>query len=220
MTDDDERRRRILEVAADLFVERGYGGTRLRMVAKRAGVTPRTVRALTGSRAQLFAEVLASAPPSESATRVAAAAADPNAAPPVSVLIEAAGDAFATPERSWNVVELEALTRSHSDDEVRALETARLKARKANLKLVTEQTRRAGGIDDRIDDDAFVRFYQYKAFARHGSRATLSALRRALRAEPQPLLEEFLKDILSGEGLVVRGGRKASAETNGTTTSP
>ena len=158
MTDDDERRRRILEVAADLFVEKGYGGTRLRMVAKRAGVTPRTVRALTGSRAQLFAEVLASAPPSESATRVAAAAADPNAAPPVSVLIEAAGDAFATPERSWNVVELEALTRSHSDDEVRALETARLKARKANLKLVTEQTRRAGGIDDRIDDDAFVHF--------------------------------------------------------------
>ncbi|MEO6418909.1 MAG: hypothetical protein ABIP39_05855 [Polyangiaceae bacterium] len=77
-----------------------------------------------------------------------------------------------------------------------------------------------GGIDDRIDDDAFVRFYQYKAFARHGSRATLSALRRALRAEPQPLLEEFLKDILSGEGLVVRGGRKANAETNGTTTSP
>ncbi len=77
-----------------------------------------------------------------------------------------------------------------------------------------------GGVDDRIDDDAYVRFFQYKAFARHGSKATLSALRRAFRVEPQELLEEFLKDILTSEGLVVRGGRKASAETNGTTTSP
>jgi hypothetical protein len=78
----------------------------------------------------------------------------------------------------------------------------------------------AGGVDDHMDDDAFVRFYQYKAYARHGSRATLSALKRALKAEPQDLLEEFLKDVLGGEGLFVRGGRKASAETNGTTTNP
>ena len=78
----------------------------------------------------------------------------------------------------------------------------------------------AGGVEDHIDDDAFVRFFQYKAFARHGSRATLSALRRALKAEPHALLEEFLKDVLGGEALFVRGGRKASAETNGTTTNP
>ena len=158
MSDDDELRQRIVEAAADLFAETGYGGTKLRLVAERAGVAPRTVKALTGSRAQLFAQVLATRPPSESAARVAAAAADPEAAPPVSVLIEVAGDTFATPERSWNAVELEALTRAHSDDEVRALETARLQTRKANLKKVTEQTRRAGGIDERIDDDAFVHF--------------------------------------------------------------
>ncbi len=157
MTDDDLRQR-IVEVAADLFAENGYGGTKVRMVAERAGVTPRMVRQLTGSRAQLFAEVLATRPPSESAARIAAAAADPDAAPPVSVLIQVAGDTFATPERSWNVVELEALTRSHSDEDVRVLERDRLRKRKANLKKVTEQTRRAGGIDDRIDDDAFVHF--------------------------------------------------------------
>ena len=158
MTDDDELRQRIVDVAAELFAEHGYGGTKVSMVAERAGVPPRTVKALTGSRAELFAHVLATRPQSESAARVAAAAADPDAAPPVAVLIEAAGNAFATPERSWNVVELEALTRAHADAEVRALETARLQARKANLKKVTEQTRRAGGIDDRIDDDAFVHF--------------------------------------------------------------
>jgi len=128
------------------------------MVAERAGVTPRVVKQLTGSRAQLFADVLATRPPSESAARVAAAAADPDAAPPVSVLLEAAGDAFASPRRSWNVVELEALSRAHTDDEVRALEASRVQTRKANLKAVTEQTRRAGGIDERIGDDAFVHF--------------------------------------------------------------
>ena len=155
---DDELRQRILDAAAELFAQNGYGGTRTRMVAERAGGTPRVVKQLTGTRAQLFAEVLATRPPSESAARVAAAAADPEAAPPVSVLLEAAGNAFAWPGRSWNVVELEALSRAHTDEEVRSLETARLQTRKANLKAVTEQTRRAGGIDDRIGDDAFVHF--------------------------------------------------------------
>ena len=158
MTEGDELRQRIVEVAAELFAEEGYGGTKLRTVAERAGVTPRTVRQLTGNRAELFAQVLATRPTSESALRVAAAAADPDAAPPVSVLVEVAGDTFAAPERSWNVVELEALVRARTDDEVRALETDRIRARKANLKEVTEQTRRAGGMDDRIDDDAFVHF--------------------------------------------------------------
>jgi len=63
--------------------------------------------------------VLATRPPSDSAARVAAAAADPDAAPPVSVPIELAGDTFADPERSWNFAELEALARAHPDDEVR-----------------------------------------------------------------------------------------------------
>ena len=158
MTDDDELRLRIVESAAELFAENGYGGTKVHMVAERAGVTPRTVKQLTGNRAQLFARVLATRPPSESAARVAAAATDPAAAPPVSVLIEVAGDTFATPERSWNAIELEALTRAHADDEVRALASARFQRRKANLKTITEQTRSAGGIDDRVDDDAFVHF--------------------------------------------------------------
>ena len=158
MSDDEALRTRIVEVAADLFAENGYGGTKVRMVAERAGVTPRTVKQLTGSRAQLFALVLATRPPSDSAARVAAAAADPDAAPPVSVLIEVAGDTFAAPGRSWNVVELEALARAHTDDEVRVLATERLHLRKQNLTKVTEQTRRAGGIDDRIGDDAFVHF--------------------------------------------------------------
>ena len=81
MTDDDGLRQRIVEVAAELFAENGYGGTTVRMVAERTGVTRRTVKQLTGSRAQLFALVLATRPPSQTAAAVAAAAADPGAAP-------------------------------------------------------------------------------------------------------------------------------------------
>ena len=74
------------------------------------------------------------------------------------MLIEAAGQIFAAPELSWSVLELEALTRAHRDDDVRALETARLEKRAANMRTVTEQTRRAGGLDDDVDSDALVHF--------------------------------------------------------------
>ncbi len=158
MANDQETRQRIVDAAAELFAEHGYGGTRLRMVAERAGVTRLTVKRLTGGRPQLFAEVMAAKVTSDAADRVAAAAADPNAEPPLSVLLQAAAEIFADPERSWNVLELEALIQAHRDDEVRALETARVRKRWANMKALTEQTRRSGGLDDDVDDDAFAHF--------------------------------------------------------------
>ncbi len=156
--EDNELRRRIIDVAAELFEKNGYGGTRLRMVATEAGVPPRTVKRLSGSRAQLFAEVIAAKVTSEAADRVAAAAADPGDTPPLAVLIEAAGQIFAYPERSWNAIELEALTRAQHDDDARRLEAARVGKRWANMKAVTEQIRRAGGLDADIDDRALVHF--------------------------------------------------------------
>lgn len=58
-----------------------------------------------------------------------------------------------------------------------------------------------GGIDTLLDDDAYVRFFQYKALARHGSRATLLEVRRAHKRETQDLLKEFLKDLVASDGL-------------------
>ena len=158
MASDEELRQRIVDAAAELFAEHGYSGTKLRMVAERAEVKPGTVKRLTGGRAQLFAQVLAAKLTSESADRVAAAVAHPGAAPPLAVLLEAAGEIFAAPERSWGILELEALTRAHRDDDVRALEAARVSQRWANVKTVAEQTRRAGGVDAAVDVDAFVHF--------------------------------------------------------------
>ncbi len=158
MVSEDELRQRILDAAAELFAERGYGGTKLAMVAEKAHVPARTVKRLTGGRTQLFAQVMAAKVTSEAADRLASAAAEPTAEPPLSVLLNAVSEIFAAPERSWNLLELEALTRAHQDGEVRALEADRIQRRWANTKKVTEQTRQAGGIDDAVDDDAFVHF--------------------------------------------------------------
>jgi AcrR family transcriptional regulator/RimJ/RimL family protein N-acetyltransferase len=158
LINDDELRQRIVDVAAELFAENGYGGTKLQMVAARAGVTPRTVTRLTGGRTRLFGQVVAAKLTSEAADRLAAAAVAPEAEPPLAVLLEAAGEIFAAPQRSWNVLELEALIRAHRDEDIRGLESARVHKRWANVKTVTEQARRAGGIDNDIDDGAFVHF--------------------------------------------------------------
>ena len=95
MTNDDELRQRIVDVAAELFAKNGYGGTNLPMVAERAGVTTRAVTRLTGGRTQLFAEVITTKLSSEAADRLAAAAATPEAEPPLAVLLEAAAEIFA-----------------------------------------------------------------------------------------------------------------------------
>ncbi len=58
-----------------------------------------------------------------------------------------------------------------------------------------------GGIDTMFDEDAYVRFFQYKALARHGSKATLQEVHRAHKKENQDLLKEFLKDLIASDGL-------------------
>jgi hypothetical protein len=82
-----------------------------------------------------------------------------------------------------------------------------------------------GGIDTVLDEDAFVRFFQYKALARHGSRATLLEVRRAHKRETQDLLKEFLKDLVASDGLTFPRQARTPQEAqtmqmNGDETSP
>jgi hypothetical protein len=72
-----------------------------------------------------------------------------------------------------------------------------------------------------LDDDPLVRFVQYKALGRHASPASLAQLRSASASEGDSLLSEMLRDTVATGGLgVARTPAKASAVTNGTTTSP
>jgi AcrR family transcriptional regulator len=51
-------RRRIVDAAGDLFVERGYGATSVKAVAEAAGVAPDTVYAVFGTKARLLTALI------------------------------------------------------------------------------------------------------------------------------------------------------------------
>jgi AcrR family transcriptional regulator len=54
----EETRRRILEVARELFEHRGYAATTLEVIAELAEVSPKTIEAVFGSKRALLAEVI------------------------------------------------------------------------------------------------------------------------------------------------------------------
>lgn len=157
MTDrDDEVRARILDAAAVLFAAHGYSGTKVQMVAKAAGVSASTVRRLTGGRAELFEQVLASRVSSSTAERVAAAVDNPWATPPLAVMMAAAQEVYTNPRTSWDILELEALTRAHLDERIDEIETARIAQRRENAAALVAQIRAIGGLDTDISDNAVV----------------------------------------------------------------
>jgi len=67
-----------------------------------------------------------------------------------------------------------------------------------------------GGIETGIDDDTFIRFFQYKALARHATPPTLRELKTALKHEENDLLLEFLHDLEGTGGLGLTGRTPAS----------
>lgn len=73
-----------------------------------------------------------------------------------------------------------------------------------------------------LDDEALVRFQQYKALARHGTPQALAQLRSAAEKEGNALLAELARDAVAsgGTGLARSSRTNASAVTNGTTTRP
>jgi AcrR family transcriptional regulator/RimJ/RimL family protein N-acetyltransferase len=155
---DEEVRRRIIDVAAELFAEHGYEGVGVRQVAQEVGVSQYRVRKLTGGRAQLFATVMAEKVTSDAADRIARAVEAPHELPPLAAIVAAGAAVFAAPEDSWDLLELEALTRSHRDTELREIESVRIQGRWDNMRAVVRRVREAGGIDADVDDDALAHF--------------------------------------------------------------
>jgi AcrR family transcriptional regulator/RimJ/RimL family protein N-acetyltransferase len=158
VTTDEAIRRRIIDVAAELFSQHGYEAVGVRQVAQEVGVSQYRVRKLTGGRAELFAAVMAEKVTSDAGDRIARAVEAPNELPPLAAIVAAGAAVFAAPEYSWDLLELEALTRSHRDEELREIETARMQARWDNMRAVVQRIREAGGIDVDVDDDALAHF--------------------------------------------------------------
>ncbi len=156
-------RRRIIDVAAELFAQHGYEGVGVRQVAQEAGVSQYRVRKLTGGRAELFAAVMAEKVTSDAADRIAQGAHPAGAGPgmsmpPLAVILAAAGEVFAHPPRSWDLLELEALTRAHRDPALRVIESERIQRRWDNIKALILRVRADGGIDETVDDDVLAHF--------------------------------------------------------------
>jgi AcrR family transcriptional regulator len=154
MANDEELRERILDAAEQVFGNHGYEGTRVRMVAEAADVPTRTVRRLTGGRAELFAQVMASRVSSDAAERIARALDEPSEIPPAAALIQAASQVLTAPERSWEVLELEAMTRAHRDGTIRAIEAERIERRWANARALIHRVRESGRLDPDVDPEA------------------------------------------------------------------
>jgi AcrR family transcriptional regulator/RimJ/RimL family protein N-acetyltransferase len=155
---DEEVRRRIIDVAAELFAQHGYEGVGVRQVAQEVGVSQYRVRKLTGGRAQLFAAVMAEKVTSDAADRIARAVEAPDELPPLAAIVAAGAAVFAAPQYSWDLLELEALTRSHRDTELHEIESLRIQERWDNMRAVVRRVREAGGIDGNVDDDALAHF--------------------------------------------------------------
>jgi AcrR family transcriptional regulator/GNAT superfamily N-acetyltransferase len=156
MATDEVVRTRILAAAAELFTAEGYGATTVAMVAKRAGVGERAVRRLVGGKRELVEAVLADRGESRVAELVERAAQNPEHTPPLSALIEAAHQLIASPQPSWDSIELEAMARARHDPGLRELAAARLAPRSDNARAVTVASRQAGGVDPDLSDNAVV----------------------------------------------------------------
>lgn len=154
MVSDDKVRARIIDAAAELFAKYGFAGTRIHMVAKAAGVSSQTVRRLTGGRAELFEEVITTRSRSSAAQRVKEAVEDPSAMPPLAVMLAVSQEVFEHPGASWDILELEALTRAHLDEQVREIEIQRMQLRRKNAMALVAHIRDLGGIDSEVSDSA------------------------------------------------------------------
>lgn len=193
---DEELRAKILDAAASLFAEYGFSGTKVNMIAKAAGVSSVTVRRLTGGRAELFEAVMADRVSSSAAERVASAVEDPGDAPPIAVILAAAQEVFASPSASWDILELEALTRAHIDERLREIETQRIGRRWDNAVSLVSQVRANGGLDAGVSDRAIVQL----AIAMSAGLALLDPV-----LESKPTMAEWI-------GLIARVGQAISPD--------
>ncbi len=126
----------------------------MRQVAQKAGVSQYRVRSLTGGRQDIFAAVMAERVTSDAASRIARAVEGSTDTPPLAAIVAAGAEVYARPERSWDILELEAMTRAHRDGDLCEIETERIQKRWDNMRAVIAQVRAAGGVDADVPDDA------------------------------------------------------------------
>jgi RimJ/RimL family protein N-acetyltransferase/DNA-binding transcriptional regulator YbjK len=158
MPEDPPLHERVLAAAAEVMRREGIGATTVRRVAAECGVRERAVRRVFGDDEALRRAVLAGRPRSEAAELVARAAADPEALPPLSVLVEAGHRLFAAPQQSWADADLEALVRARGNPDLQQHARERIAERSGNAATLVAWATGSGQLDHQVPAEALTHF--------------------------------------------------------------
>lgn len=157
VTDDPEAarssstRQRLLAAAFEVFAERGYSGTRVQEIAKRAGFTTGAIYANFNGKAALLAEAIGS----QGASALATSTRDVMAGDPAGKVLRRLGrDVILRETKPVDILLLDALAASARDPEVAAIVRPRLDAWCNALHSLLTRSYESGDIDEAFSADA------------------------------------------------------------------
>jgi AcrR family transcriptional regulator len=144
-------RQRLLEAAFEVFAEKGYAGTRVQEIAKRAGFTTGAIYANFNGKAALLGEAIGS----QGVSALAASTREVMAKDPAGRVLHRLGiDVILNERRPVDTLLLDALAAAARDPEVAALVRPRIDAWHNALHRLLAQSRERGEIDEAYSTEA------------------------------------------------------------------
>lgn len=148
-------RERLLQAAADVFLEKGYVGTRVQEIARRAGLTTGAIYGIFESKAALLSEAILAQGAEAFSKMNTELAAD---RPPAETAVTFATEALSGAPQPFHPLLLEAFASSLRDEETRARLRDSTQEIDAQIRDVIDRAREAGILDDAVSADALATF--------------------------------------------------------------
>jgi AcrR family transcriptional regulator len=152
---DGSTRSRLLDSAAEVFCERGYEGTTVAEVARRAGLTTGAIYANFRDKAELLLEAIGRGSDRAVADMEAARQAGVSAA---NRLLLMARRMVASPDRTEELLLLEMFSAARRDPDVRARVAQMLEAMEHEIARLIERAKAEGDVDTSWDGSVLARF--------------------------------------------------------------
>ncbi|MBV6509880.1 MAG: hypothetical protein JJLCMIEE_02993 [Acidimicrobiales bacterium] len=148
-------RERLLQAAAEVFLEKGYVGTRVQEIARRAGLTTGAIYGIFESKAALLSEAILAQGAEAFSKMNASLVAD---RPAAETAVTFATEALAGDPQPFHPLLLEAFASSLRDEETRARLRDSTAEIDEQIREVIERARKAGVLDDAVSADALATF--------------------------------------------------------------
>lgn len=155
MTDDDPIRDRLVAAAAEVFAERGYDGTRVQEIARRADLTTGAIYGRFRGKAELLHAAIEAHSTSEfdelfSNDRFAGRVTD--------ILTTVGGHLVSRQATTEQALLLEAFVAARRDPEVKRVVAEIVEDRASRMAKLVAEAKASGLVDSELDDLAVVRF--------------------------------------------------------------